>query len=272
MAKISAFLIAALTLPAASWAADLSPWYTKAFEIHPEVTATMDHSGGISGCKSSRHKNVHAGFLLASAKASAFDWSGEMEVLLAGGSFRSFGLDSAALTARYQLTDDVSGQSPFSSVASLSVCSATRNAVNDLCSFHHGKLEAAFHLSIGKEFSCGQFWLLRSWGALGLGVADVGSPWAHLRLCTETNNPDQSRWNLFLDGLYGFGTKDLASRHSFHGYGPIAHRSLDLGASYSYTFENNLETTISYSYRLYARNFPKNTNRLSLTLSYPFGL
>lgn len=252
-------------------AAVLAPWYPRMFEIQPEIEWSSQHSNGAACGHKNRAKSLNANFFQASAAAAVFDYAAEIDLRLAESTYRNFGYDSLTISGRYLLADDVSGASPFSAIATLSVSSAARTAVRDLTSFHHGKLEGILHLSVGKESACGQFWTSRYWGTVGLGMADVGSPWLHARLCAEINHMDRHSGLIFVDGLVGFGQKDL-SLHHFKGYGPIAHRSLDVGLNYKYAFEMGLNVDIGYSYRLVARNFPKHTNNFYLALGYPFGL
>lgn len=260
-----------LCLPSILGAVDLAPWYPRMFEIQPALEWTNQHSSCVASSRGNFKNGIHANFTSVSAAAAAFSWAGELDLVMADTSSRNFGFDSVYISGRYKIADDVSAVDPVSAVATLSVCSASKQALRDLTSFHHGKLEFIGHISVGKEFSSREFWISRFWGALGVGCADVGSPWLHARLCTEKNVQDQHGLMAFLDFLLGFGGKGI-SHHHFHGYGPIAHRSIDLGVAYRYAFEWGLESSLCYSYRVWAENFPKNTNTFCLVLGYPFGL
>lgn len=257
-------------LPACISALHLAPWYPNVFEVQPKVSYLWQHSSRLDSSRGDFGPSLHANFLHSSVSMAYYDWYGELETLLAESSYRYFNFDSAALSVRYHLANDISLADPVSMVATFSVMQAIRKAVNDPTSFHHGKLEGIAHISLGKEYSCHEFWTDRLWGAVGLGLADVGSPWWHVQLNLERNWLDQQFLALFCDILVGWGGKGLP--HRFYGYGPIAHRSLDLGVNYQYSFNNGLKASCSYAYRIFARNFPKDTNSLMVSLVYPFGL
>lgn len=253
-------------------AINLEPWYPRMFEIHPFLTGITQHSSSVQSPHGNFDHDLRANFLNCGAYVAYYDWSGELDLSLSESSLRSFGFDCFTCTGRYQIWDDVALVDPVSVVASVSLTAASRNALYDPSTFHHGKFESIVHVSVGKEIPYEQFWLSHFWGAIGLGTADVGSPWWHFYLCAEKNALDKHRWLVFIDSLIGCGGESLARNKPFHGYGPIAHRSVDLGIDYRYSFECGLKASLGYSYRLYARNFPKNTNSFSFTLLYPFGL
>lgn len=264
----AAFLITCVE----AWSLELAPWYPEMFEIHPFVRGLTQHSSCVDSPKGDFDRHLHANYLEGGVYAAAFDWAGELNVLFGESSYRSFGFDRCMVTGRYQIWDDVALVDPVSIIASFSLSSASRIAVDDIASFHHGKCEAMAHISIGKEFPCAQFWLSRFWSAVGIGIADVGSPWWHLHFCAEKNVLDTQRWRIFMDSLVGCGGQSLFCTESFHGYGPIAHRSIDLGIDYRYSFECGVDASLIYSYRIYSQNFPKDTSSLSVFFVYPFGL
>ncbi len=255
-----------------SYATEFSPWYPNIFEVQPMIEILSLHSSQVASNHGNFHRHLNATFLRGSMSLAYYDWYGEGEVLLANDTHRDFGYDSCIGTFRYLITNDVPGDSFLSSTAGLSIISASRRALDDLSSFHHGKFEGLIHFSLGKEFSHDQDWDFRLWGTLGLGVADVGSPWGYCKLCAEKKYALNQQLAMFLNGLWGFGGDALSRKKHFHGYGPIAHRSLDVTTTYSYLFEEGLQATLKGSYRLYAHNFPKQAYSVSISLLYPFGL
>ncbi len=58
----------------------------------------------------------------------------------------------------------------------------------------------------------------------------------------------------------------------FHGYGSIRHRSIDLGFCYTYLLEFYGNTNLTYSYRLYAHNYPIHAHQILAQFLYTFGL
>jgi hypothetical protein len=260
-----------LSLSSFAYAVDLAPWYPREFEFQPELDIRTQHSNDISSTHGDSHHPLHANFLTGSLGVPYYKWYGQVEVCLAESTQRYFGSDHATVTLRYQLSDDVADASPVSAVISFSGSTVTKRALYDLSSFHHGKFEGIAQIAVGKEFSSDQFWSSRFWGVFGLGSADVGSPWFHVKLCAEKNYCDLHRLSLFADCLLGMGGNSLSRKH-FHGYGSIAHRSIDLWVTYRHDFDCGLNATIGGSYRVYAYNFPKDAYSLSLSFLYPFGL
>lgn len=266
------FFLGLLILPGMLAAVNLEPWYPPLFEIQPFVSGLSQHSSSVESPHGNFEHGLHANFLNCGASISYFEWAGELDLSLAETSKRTFSFDHLSFTARYQIADDVALVDPLSVVASLTVNTASRTALTDIATFHHGRCEAIAHLSLGKEIPSGQFWFSRLWGALGMGMADKGSPWWHFHLCAEKNVFDRQRWMIFMDSLIGCGVNSLARHKSFHGYGSIAHRSVDLGVNYRYSFECGLQAFFGYSYRIYAQNFPQHTNSFLISILYPLGV
>jgi hypothetical protein len=264
---------AALSLtPLSGFTLDLSPWYPPEFEIQGRATYLYQHFTRVA---SSHHSfkyvsNDQFGFL--DAGVAYYDWFLEAQLTVADTRHRSFGVDNFSLMGRYKLADDVSAEDPFSIVVSAIITTATTQALRDIGSFHHGKFEGLCTLSIGKEFPCGAEWLWHLWAVGGIGIADVGSPWYTTALNIERNFLNGSRWGGFIDGLFGTGGDDLKSRHHFRGYGPLQHRSIDLGIFYTRLFDSGSKLTLNYSRRVYARNFPEQTDRILISFLYPFSL
>jgi len=265
------FYFFCVIFPLCSSAVELAPWYPRVFEVQPELGVRSQFSRKIASDHRNCHHSLHATFVNGSIAIPYYQWYGQVELEFADSSHRTFGVDHATMALCYQVLDDVSGVFPVSLVLSGSLSTATRAALNDLSSFHHGKFEGIVHIAVGKEFSSDQFWCSRFWGAVGLGVADVGSPWFHTKLCAEKNFCNQQRWSVFADGLFGIGDRTLSYQH-FHGYGPIAHRSVDLWMTYRREFDCGLRATIGGSYRVYAHNFPKQAISGLISFLYPFGL
>lgn len=217
--------------------------------------------------KKDYHSNDH--FLHLSGSIPYDVYSGELELTGAATRHRTFGFDDLRLTGRFQILADCIDDSQ-SLVIGATAIQAIKQSVHDIGSFHHGKIEGLLHASFGKEFTCQQFWTERYWGMLGLGSADVGSPWLQGMLVWDRNLWDTHQFRLFAKGLYGFGGNTLRIRH-FKGYGPIAHRSIDIGARYDYTLYWYGTWGIEYAYRVYARNFPCQTNLLQFHFEIPLG-
>lgn len=258
--------------PILAEAMELSPWYPTEFEFQARADYVFQTYQSVAKKHGSFHHAANDNFLNLSLGVPYYDWYVDADLLLADTRHRNFGFDSLHIEGRYQLLDDVALADPISLIVSTVFSSASKTALHDISSFHHGQVEAAFFVSAGKEFDYQQFWTHRFWGTAGLGIADTGSPWITYGLHVDHNFCNRHRFDLSLEGLYGFGGKGLKSNKHFKGYGPIAHRSLDLGVCYTYKLPSEAELSFGYSYRVFARNFPENAQRYLLAFLYPFSL
>lgn len=250
---------------------DLAPWFTRQFEIRSSATYSFRSCTSIASKNASFREKLQGSFFDFKASIPIIDWSLGTKLLFANTTKRKFGIDHFRSDVRYQIMDDTAGFNAFSLVVGSSIAFASKAALNDPISFHHGRLENEYSLSIGKELESGQFWSSRLWGAFILGIADVGSPWAKSVLAFEKNDSDSKKIGIYLLGLTGFGKNRFSKKH-FHGYGPINHKSLDLSVRYTHALESNGELYFEYTRRLYAYNFPKNFNSFSFSFIYPFGI
>lgn len=259
------FLVS-LFLPITLHAVQLAPWYENDLEVHLNGAVVFQQYNRLSVGNGSVARASFASFLTGSADISYNEWRGEFETTLAHSRDHIFGFDDFALSVSYRWYDDILGD-PFSLTTGLRLIRATTSGLHDISSFHHGKCEAVANVAIGRESAYLADWLTRYWANLGIGIADFGSPWLTGDLVWEKNWPNDARLTLFTHFLGGFGGNRL-NPHHFSGYGPIRHRSIDIGFKYT-LFANCLPTfALGYSYRIYAKNFPSHTNRLFLSMEY----
>lgn len=260
----------ALCLPLIGFATDLKPWYARYLEIQPKATYLFQTYKTIDTGHGTIHQSSDDQFLHLSVLGAYDRWCAEIETTFAATRHRSFGFCDARLTGRYQWLDDVVGD-PVSLVTGLTVVQSCKIAVHDISCFYHGDFETEIHVAAGKEVACEQFWTSRVWGVLGLGVADVGSPWIRGNFAWEYNWCDLHEVEIGAYTLWGLGGDSLNVNH-FRGYGPIKHYSIDVGLNYHMTLECGGVLGIGYYHRLFARNCPKHVNILELSYLYPFGL
>lgn len=190
--------------------------------------------------------------------------------LQASNTRKGFGLNAVRLTGRYFLLDDIVDD-PVSLVAGLTVSKIFRVSRRNVALFDHGGIACEAHISIGKENSCEQFWTSRAWGVLGLGVADVGSPWLRANLVWERNWWNIHQLKVFTETIWGFGGKRLCV-HTFHGYGSVNYQAVDVGIRYGYILPCNIFLAIGYAHRVYGKNCPIHVNLLKFELTYPISL
>ena len=264
------FLILSLSLPFLIAATDLKPWYETDLEV---VSRTKLMYQSFQKVETSRGETSYPSndMFLTQSFGSSFDvYAGEVEMTAAATRKQHFNLDNLKLTGRYRLMNDVA-YDPVSLVAGLSLIQVGKPALFDPASFHHGRFEVEAHLAIGKEVSQNQFWLKRYFGVFAFGLSS-GSPWVRADFTYEQNFCDLHQLKVFANTLFGLGSRDLRLS-DFHGYRSIRHQSIDLGIGYSYFLEKIGGMLVGeYSYRVYAKNFPKNASRLSVSLQIPFGL
>jgi len=261
---LNVFLTTCLT------ATEYPPWYDNDLEVASRSTILYQTFQKVETSCGKTNYSSNDVFLKQSLGLSFDKYAAEVELVAAATRKQHFNLDHLKLTGRYRIYDDIIDD-PFSLVAGLSLVQAGRPALHDPASFHHGLFEVEAHLSVGKEISQNQFWLKRYFAVFGIGQGSH-LPWLRADFVYAQNYCDLSEFRLFVNTLFGLGGRNLNLNH-FHGYGSIQHRSIDLGLQYSYFLENvDGSLTAEYSYRVYAKNFPKNVNCLALTFYYPFGL
>lgn len=249
---------------------DLIPWTRVDLELYPKAEYQFEHYDRVDSSSHSEHHHDNANFVTLGIGTSYSVWSGEIETTVANTRRTSFFLDNVSVTGRYQLLDDILGD-PVSLIAGITLTRATDVALHDISCFHHGQNELEAHIAIGKERPCRATWTSRGWGAFVYGIGDHGSPWMRAICAWEKNFGETLHARVFVKGCYGFGGNSL-NPHHFRGYGPIRHRSVDLGARLLKISDCYGQFELEYAYRVYAVNFPKSASFLTLAYLYPFGL
>lgn len=258
-------------LPICLKATDLAPWYDPTLELHWKNSYVLQSFDAVNTPHTPRGYRSNASFFTTSLAGNYELYAGEIEAVTAASRHRTYGWDNFRMTLRYQLFNDDIGDA-FSLTAGAMLSKAYKQAVHDISSFHHGRFETELHAAIGKQCFSERFWTSRIWSVLVLGMADQGSPWLRANFQWEKNCWDWHQVSVFAHTLWGFGKKGLRI-HDFKGYGPVRHQSIDLGLRYSYFLECSGATlSAQYSYRVYALNFPRSTNRFFVSLHYPIGL
>lgn len=266
-------LIAALlfALGSQGFAAEVQPWLGNLYEFEWRNSLKYQQYSNVASPFQLVHYSSSDLFLTSSlSNTLAPEFSLEGEVTAANTRRQSGGIDHFSFTGRYLWLDDIAGD-PISLVTGASFSQAFVPALEDVSSFHHGRSEAEFFLSVGKEIPCGDVWMSRSWGMLGFGVAERGSPWVRTILAYEQRFCQRHELRGKVETLWGMGHGRLRPHH-FHGYGSIQHQSVDFAVRYAYLIDFFGSVDLEYSYRVYARNFPDQTQCLKLSLLMTFGL
>lgn len=266
-------LFLTLFLPLSLFAIDLEPWYTPSFEFQSELTWFYQSYDKVEVWDSSIPYKSNDNFAKARLGMSILD-TYDIQVEVVGGETRahSFNFDHVSLTLRYLLMDDVEGDL-FSLVVGATGIHANKQAVDDVSSFHHGQSEGELHVSIGKEIPRWDTWSSHWWLVGAVGCADQGSPWVRGNAYAEYQLPTRNLFiRFFGESLWGLGGKNITNITHFKGYGDIKHQSVDAGFRVTYRTDYCGSFYLQYARRFLARNYPKNTNLLTISYVYPFGL
>lgn len=264
--------ILAVQAPCVLQALDLKPWFGNPFEfevrpkyVYQNFNKVNTAAGDLSYASNDHFVSLDVGMAIFG------NWDAQVEVVAAQTRAHSFNFDCARIMGQYLWMDDVIGD-PVSLTTGITLCQATTISLHDLGSFHHGKFEGELHVAVGREATCGSTWSSRWWVIGGLGLADVGSPWWRLDGVMEYQVCRGQYLEAGLYSLWGLGHSPLTGVTGFQGYGPIDHRSVDVGVAYIYRFDIWGSLKLGYRRRLYARNFPERVNYAIIEYLFPFGL
>ncbi len=261
-----------LFIPLICTATDLKPWFGNNYETEIRATLIYQNYNAISipHRHSFRH-NENDAFMTLSATYPFKRYSGEFEATAADTRYQKYRWDNFRITGRYQWMTEAEGDE-FSLVTGLTLTQPYSRALHDISSFHHGHIEGEATMSFGQKYGrpCSHDYTFRWWSVTGIGASDVGSSWVREDLACEYNHDDTHELRGFVNTLWGLGGKNLRPEH-FKGYGNINHKSVDLGIRYSYTIGCWGTLSIQYARRVYAYNFPENTNLALCEYYFPFG-
>lgn len=262
-------LIFLLFFPVILHGIELKPWYFPNYQLQGKIDYRFQSYQSVDAPHKKGHYSSNDHFVDGSFIFVKDFFSYQLMAEGADTKKRNFDWDHIGLTARYQWLDDNIGDS-LSLTTGLTLKRAWREAVNDISSFHHGRNEAFLHVAFGKQNIKGSQWLSRWWGVLGIGTADRWTPWIVANATYEWNFCERHRLSLYVDSLWGCGRRKLHV-NDFGGYGPIDHRSIDIGLSYCYELDYYGLISIDFAHRVYAHNYPDNANLLTISYTYPFG-
>ena len=248
---------------------DLKPWYPSSLQVNGEVDYRFQYYPCVDAPHCQPHYSSTDHFLEGSLLFVFDPLSVQMEGEWADTKKRSFDWDHVSLTARYLWLDDNLGDS-VSLTTGVTLSRAWREAVNDISSFHHGRNELFLHAALGKQSLQEAFWKTGWWGVIGIGTADRWTPWIVANANYEWNSLSAHRLNLYVNSLWGCGSKKI-NICRFGGYGPVDHRSIDIGLKYTYVFDYCGYLSFEYARRVYAHNFPDQANQFKISYIYPFG-
>lgn len=253
-------------------ATDLKPWFGNDHEVELRVTCMQQKYHQVAVPYShSFQRSENDGFLTLSAEYPFGRYCGEFEATGALTRYQKRGWDNFRITGRYQWLTELE-EDAFTLTTGLTLTEPYSRALHDISSFHHGHIEGEAHLAFGKKYGypLTNAYTFRWWNVLGFGISDIGSPWVRGDAACEYNYEDAHQFRAFINTLWGMGKNNIRQHH-FKGYGKIKHKSVDLGIRYGYTIDCYGTFSIQYARRVFAYNFPENTNQFSVEYYLPFG-
>lgn len=249
---------------------DFKPWLPDMYVFEWRNSLSYQTYPSIAKGRHIRKFSSDDCFLNTSLASSKDEYGLELEAAEAFTRSQRGSIDNLRASLRYSILDDIAGD-PISLTAGSSYIQAFNWSVKDISSFHHGKYEGELFVSIGKEHAWGEVWVNRWWTAAVIGMAEKGSPWLRLNLGYDFRIKANQECKLFVHTLWGLGSKEIHPDH-FKGYGPIQHRSVDLGFRYTYLLEYVGSFSFGYAARVYAYNYPAYAHNFQIEFHYNFGL
>lgn len=252
-------------------ATDLRPWAGRVYSINVNGSCLLQQFCKLgTKCGSVKRPEFDAFYHFSVLGVEREDATFEIELLASNTRYRDLGVNALRFTGCYFWLNDVIGD-PVSLSTGITISKIFNASRHNLALFDHGGLACEAHIAIGRENSCEEFWTSRAWGVLGIGIADVGSPWLRANLVWERNWWEIHQFRFFADSIWGFGGNRLRL-HPFHGYGSVNYQAIDAGLRYAFRLRNDALLSVAYAYRVYGRNCPLYVNLLKFEFCYPFGL
>lgn len=252
-------------------ATELKPWTGRQYSLDVNGSLMFQQFCKLDAkCGAIKRSEFDAFYHFSVLGTPSQDATVEIELLASSTRYRDLGVNALRATGRYFWLNDAVAD-PVSLATGITISKIFNASRHNVALFDHGGLACEAHVAIGMENSCEEFWTTRTWGVLGVGIADVGSPWLRANLVWERNWWEIHQLRVFADSIWGFGG-DRLSLHPFHGYGSVNYQAIDAGVRYGFRLPNDALLSVSYAYRVFGRNCPLHVNFLKFEFCYPFGL
>jgi len=261
-------LLVALFAASSCFAYDERPWIGTAFEFELTPSYAFSTYSSVDGANRaySSDDSLYA-LTVNGAVLPVLDVGAQVE--FANTHRLSLGTRSGSVRLRYQFLDDIAGDPLSLTAGFITRFVPTRNMLDPSCPYQH---TWNFEVSAcaGKEFSSGPYWDYRTYLFVAYGHANAGRGWLRGKFSFGANFKNNWRLYVFSKGLFGFGHQNSVNIDRFQGYAHIHHQSIDLGAKGAYHFNIWGNLSLSYFYRLYAKNFPAHLQEVKLAYTLPF--
>ncbi|MFI5333893.1 MAG: hypothetical protein ACHQT8_01855 [Chlamydiales bacterium] len=266
MKRVLAAFLASGTLSALP----IEPWLGNQYEFFFDTSYTFDYYDRVKNALGGeKHKSRDNQFLFGLGYTVSPRIETYVEMELARTTRQEFNWRSFAFQSRYLWLDDVSGD-PLALVTGVSLRGVNHLSLKDISCPYAAEFDAELNLSMGKEWSCGEFWTLHTYGFGAAGIGQRGAPWTRFLLSCEWNWVDRHQLQLFGRGDFGFGKQNFVNVDHFHGYAKVHHQSIDIGASYRRMFRIWGTLSFEYARRVYAHAYPAEVNFFTLAYELPF--
>ncbi len=257
-----------LGLPLWLYAFQNKPYFSPLAEFELNSTYTYSYYNSVAGLGSSyRSRDSDVDFNLGLRFLP--DWEMQVEGEFLRTSHHVLSAESFAGQLRYHFLNDLTGDL-FSLTSGLRLRYVTGRFLHDLSCPYASTMNLDLVTSIGKEFTRGDDWLFRFFAYLGAGIGNRGAPYFNPEIHLEFNLFRHHQFDIFSLGKVGFGGRSVERNQ--YGYGNVAYRAVDVGATYRYCFAIWGDLYISYTYRPYAHDFPKRLQTFLIGYQLPFSL
>ena len=247
------------------------PWFTPPMEFQGRIAFIYNHDHRVQSPKGSFSIiDYDYTFNPGAGVTPCSFWNIQTDLFLT----QSTGIDSYYeaffLTVRYLWLNDLA-ENLFALTTGISFSFPGSEFLKDISSGpYHGEVNTTFHATVGKEWLCGDAWLARLWVFGGMGIANSGSPWLPGVIYGEIKMNNSLTFGIFAEFLYGLGDKDIIKDEPFEGYGPINHRSINIGGSANYELGSLATFSLQGWYNVHAHNTVEHSHTLQATLTIPF--
>jgi hypothetical protein len=267
----ASFFMACALLACQGEATELEPWHRQIYSVDFHGNCLLQGFRQLDTRYGAiRRPELDAFYNFSALGVCKDNSTAEIELLASNTRYRGIGLNAFRLTGRYFWLNDIVGD-PVSLAVGFTASKIFRASRHNVAIFDHGGIACEAHVSVGKEVSCEQFWTSRGWAVVGVGIADVGSPWVRANLVWEKNWWNIHQLKVFADTIWGFGGNGLRVHH-FDGYGSVNYQAVDVGFRYGFILPNNTFLGAGYAYRVYGRNCPIHVGLAKLEIIYPIQL